>query len=484
MNRLRNLWFGLMVVACFGLALNQGQAQNPDSLTALTYEGFLQMVKENHPLSVNANLLLDQAEANLQRSRGAFDPTLKFQVDQKNFDEKLYFDNSGGMLEMPTFSPIELKAAYLQSDGVFLNPENNLPAAGQALAGIKVKLLQGMMTDTRRTALRQAEVLSDLNAARRRELLNDLLLQAGIRFYDWMFRYNELIIREDALDLAQIRFEATREQFVQGDKPAVDTLEAYLQLQSRSFDLQKAKGQLIDVRFALSDFLWSDRGTPVLLSESVPAPEIDLDVNSPDIFVDGQLLLMDPPPNHPSLDIYRSKLEQLDLERRLKREYLKPKLNAEYNLLGDGTNFNPDAKAGESNFGALVNDNYKFGINFAFPIFLREARGNLALTDIKIDQTDLQFDNKQLSLANKFNSLQSQYLLIQDQLRTQRQMVVNYRALLEAERIKFDIGESSLFLINSREIKLIESQIKALEMDIKLRETGLKLQWAGGLLAN
>ncbi len=484
MNRLRNLSFGLIAVVFSVALVNRAPAQNPDSLVSLLYEDFMQMVKENHPLSVNANLLLDQAEANMQRSKGAFDPKLKFQLNQKNFDDKLYYDNSGGMLEVPTVSPVELKAAYLQSDGVFLNPENNLPAAGQFLAGIKVKLLQGMMTDTRRTALRQAEVLRDLNAARRRELLNDLLLRAGFRYYDWMFRYNELIIREEALNLAEIRFEATREQYIQGDKPGVDTLEAYLQLQSRTFDLQRTKSQLIDARFALSDFLWSDRGTPALLSGTVSAPEIDLDINSPELFVDGQLLLMDPPINHPSLDIYRSKLDQLDLERRLKREYLKPKLDAEYNLLGDGSNFNPDVKEGESNFGALVNDNYKFGINFAFPIFLREARGSLALTDIKIDQTDLELDNKQLSLANKFNSLQQQYLLIQDQLRTQRQMVVNYRSLLEAERIKFDIGESSLFLINSREVKLIESQIKALKMDIKLRETGLKLQWAGGLLAN
>ena len=39
-------------------------------------------------------------------------------------------------------------------------------------------------------------------------------------------------------------------------------------------------------------------------------------------------------------------------------------------------------------------------------------------------------------------------------------LIENYKRLLKAEEIKFSNGESSLFLINSRENKLLETQEK------------------------
>ena len=54
-------------------------------------------------------------------------------------------------------------------------------------------------------------------------------------------------------------------------------------------------------------------------------------------------------------------------------------------------------------------------------------------------------------------------------------MVENYEKLLEAEIRKFDIGESSLFLINSRESKLIEARIKLISMETKLQKERVSL---------
>ena len=40
--------------------------------------------------------------------------------------------------------------------------------------------------------------------------------------------------------------------------------------------------------------------------------------------------------------------------------------------------------------------------------------------------------------------------------------------LLRGEERKFELGESSLFIINSREAKLIESQVKEIVLENKL----------------
>ena len=58
----------------------------------------------------------------------------------------------------------------------------------------------------------------------------------------------------------------------------------------------------------------------------------------------------------------------------------------------------------------------------------------------------------------------------------------NYFDLLRAERRKFDIGESSVFLLNSRETKYLESQQKLLGGLQKLLQSRvIYLYYTGGL---
>ncbi|MGQ3015574.1 MAG: TolC family protein, partial [Flavobacteriales bacterium] len=60
--------------------------------------------------------------------------------------------------------------------------------------------------------------------------------------------------------------------------------------------------------------------------------------------------------------------------------------------------------------------------------------------------------------------------------------VNNYQRLLDAENRKFGIGESSLFLLNSRESKLIESQQKLIELTNKNALARIKFLHATGNL--
>ena len=56
------------------------------------------------------------------------------------------------------------------------------------------------------------------------------------------------------------------------------------------------------------------------------------------------------------------------------------------------------------------------------------------------------------------------------QLKTAKKMVKGYQTMVAAEEHKFTLGDSSLFLINSREAKLIEAKLKAIETENKLLE--------------
>ena len=61
-------------------------------------------------------------------------------------------------------------------------------------------------------------------------------------------------------------------------------------------------------------------------------------------------------------------------------------------------------------------------------------------------------------------------------------MVGNYETLLDAEFEKFRIGESSIFLLNSREQKLIDSQMKLNKLQTEFQKLKWKLRGAKGQL--
>jgi outer membrane protein TolC len=61
-------------------------------------------------------------------------------------------------------------------------------------------------------------------------------------------------------------------------------------------------------------------------------------------------------------------------------------------------------------------------------------------------------------------------------------MLTNFEKLLKAEETLFRNGESSLFLINTRENKVLETERKLIELKAKYYKTIYALQWSTGLL--
>ena len=107
----------------------------------------------------------------------------------------------------------------------------------------------------------------------------------------------------------------------------------------------------------------------------------------------------------------------MDVERRLKLEGLKPSLNASYNVLSERFNFQSDA-------GLILNNNYKFGVNFSMPLSFSQGRGELKLIKLKIREKQYELDFKTQELVNKFRSyfnelvtLQQQTILYEESLR-------------------------------------------------------------------
>ncbi len=480
MNQLvKNIW----QIGCLVLLSMPAYSQKIDSTKVFTETAYLAWVRQYHPVIQQANLLNRVGDAYQLKARGGFDPKIAGDIQRKSFDGKTYFTVGETGLKIPSWMGMEFKAGYNWTNGVFLNPENNLPAAGQAYAGVKLSLGRGLMIDERRATLQQAKILLQSNQAEQQEIVNDLLLNAGKAYWEWVNAYNDLKIYEEALRLAEVRFAGVKSSFLQGDKPAIDTLESRIQVQNREIAVNDASVLYENSRRYLSNFLWYQNELPVEVSELL-RPPFYRELSLPESALDLGSILNNLNEKHPTLRQYRFKLQDLEINRRLKKEELKPQVDVEFNFLADGVDFvNRPKDAGElGGLNSLLTENYKAGIKVGMPLFRRKARADIELADIKLLDTNYKLHQKSQEIRNKVLNYEAQLDNSRQQVGINRSAVKNYQDLLIAESEKFRFGESSIFLLNSREQKLIEAQLKLVKLLTLYQKNRLGLIWSAGLL--
>ena len=427
--------------------------------TILTLEEYVEQVMEHHPLMYKSDLLRESAAANKRIARGGFDPKLGADWDQKRFKDTNYYALGSGKLKIPTWFGIEAELGYEQTSGEFIDNSDFLPPRGLWNTGISVPLGKGFIIDERRANLKQADILINRTEQERKLLRNEILFEAIDTYIAWQKAEQFVSIAKEGLEIAEDRFSATVSSFREGDKPAVDTLEAMISVRVREAELLKREQKLENVRIKLENYLWVDGYVPLELSEDVRAEDIvddlyDKKVNS--IQLKREEIIV----NHPELLMYLYKFEQLDVDRRLAREELKPDLRVEYNpLLNLGEN-------------SLVDQfdpgDYKFGASLSYPILQRKERGKLKLIDIKVKENELNQAVKRQDINTKMKNFEFNIQQSISQREIFTEMVENYNTLLLAERRKFEIGESSVFLLNSREVKYLESQYKQVESRVQV----------------
>jgi outer membrane protein TolC len=85
-------------------------------------------------------------------------------------------------------------------------------------------------------------------------------------------------------------------------------------------------------------------------------------------------------------------------------------------------------------------------------------------------------------LSSKIRQAQNEVLNAQIQLEIYSQTVVDSKQLFDAERTMFDEGESSLFLVNARELSYIQAKLKYIEVLSKYQQALLSLRFSMAIL--
>ncbi|WP_430816788.1 TolC family protein [Carboxylicivirga sp. RSCT41] len=425
-----------------------------DSLV-LSYQEYVDNIVAFHPVAQKARLKAQYAEAGMMGAKGSRDPYIDASWSSKELDDKLYYEKLKTKLVFPTSLGVTFSGGYENTDGAYLNPENKTDEYGLWNLGVEMDVLNGLLTNERKTAIRQAREYQHLYENEQNMLLNDLLFNALYSYHTWQMYYYSMEILTENISIAHTYNENTRNAYSMGEKTAMDTLESSIAYREAISLFNKNELYLVKARQKLENYLWYN-GQALKLQPGVKPESYDAFYTNEWAEFDSVLIN-----NHPLILTSINKLSLTEIEQRLKREKLKPKLKIKYDAL---LTTSDDIRI----HGFDMSD-YKLGVGFSMPLFLRSERAGVRKGKLKIQELELDIMYKKNELYNKAEASRQQQNILKDQIEIYEQNAVNYERLLEGENEKFRYGESSVFLLNKRQEKYIDGKLKLTEAYVKYR---------------
>ncbi len=431
------------------------------------YNTFLNSVKEANPLAGKARNSSEYGRAMLKAARGNFDPQLSSSIESKQFKSSHYYTFGSAELKQPLYTSQYLKLGYQYGDGIYLNPERNTPQIGTPYIGMEASILQGLLFDKRRAEVVKARHYYDYFDAEQKIQMNDLLYSASATYAEVLYTKRVSDLYAYFADLADERLRGISALSSAGERPSIDTIEAAIFLQGRLLDQQAGKIELFKKVTEIS-FLNPQ-------SQNASAPQVNFS-DSLELLYNlavksvGRTMAGEQTTN-PLIAQYMAKQKVLDTEKRLKREMIKPVLDVSYNFLNTST---------DVLYPNLSINNYKWGATFSMPLFLRKSRNEYKMASLEANSNQLETVNKQNQINFKRRYILEALGITAGQITNAERSAAYSKLLVEAERLKFTNGESSLFLLNSRENKWLETELKLAEYRLKFIKAFLELTYVNG----
>ncbi len=466
----------LLMLGLLAFFISKAQDSVSVDTTRLPLKAILNMAISFHPIVKQADLLTEDAAANLQGARGQLDPKIALNYDLKDFKDTEYYNLLKTSLKVPTWIGLEPKVEFDRNLGDFVNDSQEIPQTfdyQQVSMGLSVPLGKGLFFDDRRNTIRQAQAFSQIATAEQTKEVNKILFTIIKDYWNWYLTYQQQLLLKQAIDLAENIFERTLIDFEFGEAAVVDTLQAKINFQKRKVDYGKALLEFQLAKLNLSRHLWSENVTPLEISDNSIPDSVSLftipDESELKVAIENAL------EDHPEINKIEGKQEQLNSDLRWRKESLKPEVDLSYSFID--APLNPNFESNSIEFG----ENYKLGVDFSFPILLRKERGKLQQTKIKLQSNEYDLAQNQINVKNNIYGRYAENVTFFDLLSQYADIADNYRRLLDAEIINLQNGETDLFKLNIQQDKYLESRIAFYEAFVKLEKSKADYFHATGL---
>ena len=277
-------------------------------------------------------------------------------------------------------------------------------------------------------------------------------------YYDLVSLGENVGVKEQALAAAQRLYEDDRNQVEQGTLAPIELTRTRALLSSSRLDLIQAQGEYRQQEAILRQQLLRRLGDPSAdFAAIVPQDRIVVPDNPP--AMDVPALIDDAIANRPDLAQAGLQIKADELSARAARNYVKPSVNVFANAQTRGSSLAPFTDLGSTGSGLVtlppsltqgglrLSTIYQGGIQLSLPLRNRIAQADAARDEIQLRQAQ----GRSLQLENEIRQQIEQAAIALETAHQAYAAAVDSRnyqeQLLQAEKDKFSVGESTNFLI-------------------------------------
>lgn len=418
-----------------------GTSSKPVSLLQL--QDVIDSVVVSYPLLEAAILSRSVADGELLATQGEFD--LKLKGGGTSGPLGFYKTNRFGTgASQPLFSGGEIFGGYKIGRGNF-QPwfgERETNDGGEFSVGIAIPLRQNRQIDARRAAIFRATYGRDAIDPHIQTQVLAFVWEASYAYWQWVAVGGNYQIAQSLLEIAQLRNDGLNKRVDLGDLPRIELTDNQRLIVSRQAALIDARRKLQQSAIKLSLFMRTPDGQPSIPTEShLPAafPEAPW-VDSKQMEGDIELAMA----NRPELVSLEFLRRQLDIDLAQARNLYLPAVDVV--LLGSqdmGAAASP--KRDKSPF------ELEASLQVSVPLQRRKARGKIQATEGKLQRLSAKIRFTQDKIATDVQQVYAALLAAYDRIAKAKESLKLARTMEQAERRKFDLGDSTLLLVNLRE---------------------------------
>ncbi len=425
----------------------QDESSEPEVLppgeSVLTLPRVLDSVYQTYPLVQMALQQRTIAAGRLLETQGAFD--LKLKGGGTSGPLGFYQTNRFGTgLEQALFRGGEVFAGYRIGRGNF-QPwygERETDDGGEFKAGFLIPLAQNRRIDARRAAIFRAALGRDAVEPDILLQLIEIVRSASYAYWDWVAAGQNVRIEEALLDLALQRQDGLKKRVERGDLSPIELTDNERLIASRQSSLIDAQRKFRQSAIKLSLFVRGPEGEPRLPLETWLPPDFPpARPYEEDRLADDINMALASRPETQFLDFVRRQLE-VDLAEA--RNLYLPEVNV-------GAVASKDIGAPASSKRDKTPFELEASLLMSVPLQRRKALGKLRAVEGKLMQVEAKTrfarDKIATDVQNAVAALEAAYLRIEQ---SERSVELN-RRMEEAERKRFDAGDSNLLMVNLRE---------------------------------
>jgi outer membrane protein TolC len=452
----------------------------------LTIDEVLARIELTHPLLRATGAERTKARAKILKALGAWEPTFKNNTEVERY-ETWNLTTSPFLPNIQTggFNDTKLEVGHPWGFRVHGGIRNGMGdrrnqnfiaiipdlqlfyPQQQIIVGGSFHLLRGLMINDEYAEFQQAELAgpqAEIKVAQKRQ---DLYLAGAVQYWDWQVAVKQADVVKRALAVAEERLVQV-EGLAKGGKAApLDVIEANQEVQNRREAAIAAQRKVEYEQYKLSLFLWENNEpvtprpewapefqgeTPLPTEEEVAAYKVEAKEDRPEV-----------------RDLYiEAKKNNIDLK--LAKNYLLPKFDF------DGGRMDAPADW-------IVGVGYRYGAQFAMPLFQREGRGKVMAAEAEQQQLVLKQLYTEQQVSIDVDNWLSAIVRARDRVRAATEALRLAKTLEEGERKRFNLGASSVLFVNLRERNVVETayQLYRAQADYAVARGGML--WARGVLS-